>query len=573
MFLDELTGYFARLEKSRSRLWMYAVLGELFDRATAPEIAEIASLCEGRVLPAFTGVQIGMGDQLLIESIALAAGSQSAGEVRGMYKSIGDLGSVAEKLVPSSQSKKITVADAYRQLLRIARTAGPGSIDRKTQLLAALLRQCSAGDARWVVRFVSGRIRLGVGPITMLEAVSRRFSEPKRARAALERAWNLCSDLGLVLKTVRRGGLEAIARFRVRPGNPVRSMMAERLSSAEEIVQRLGVCAVESKLDGFRCELHLRRGKVEIFSRNQERTTEMFPDLVASARRQLPVSTAILDGEAVAVNESTGDLLPFQVTVQRKRKHLVADMAKEFPLALFVFDVLYADGKDCTQRPYEQRRKTLEKLLRRKGRLRPVDRIVAKNPAELKSFFDAQVEKGLEGVIAKRLDAPYAAGARNFNWIKLKQTYRGRLNDTVDVVIVGYLRGRGARARLGIGAILVSVYDPKTDTFPTVAKVGSGFSEEGWARLRRMLDEWKSAQKPARVRSRITPDVWVEPKYVVSVLADQITRSPVHVCAEDREGRGLALRFPRAVGEIRDDKSPEDATSVTEIGHMYDRQS
>lgn len=305
MFLDELTGYFARLEKSRSRLWMYAVLGELFDRATAPEIAEIASLCEGRVLPAFTGVQIGMGDQLLIESIALAAGSQSAGEVRGMYKSIGDLGSVAEKLVPSSQSKEITVADAYRQLLRIARTAGAGSIDRKIQLLAALLRQCSAGDARWVVRFVSGRIRLGVGPITMLEAVARRFSEPKRARAALERAWNLCSDLGLVLKTVRRGGLEAIARCRVRPGNPVRSMMAERLSSAEEIVQRLGVCAVESKLDGFRCELHLRRGKVEIFSRNQERTTEMFPDLVASARRQLPVSTAILDGEAVAVNDQT----------------------------------------------------------------------------------------------------------------------------------------------------------------------------------------------------------------------------------------------------------------------------
>jgi DNA ligase-1 len=407
----------------------------------------------------------------------------------------------------------------------------------------------------------------------MLEAVARRFSEPKQARAALERAWNLCSDLGLVLKTARQGGLDAIARFRVRPGHPVRLMMAERLSSAEEIMERLGVCAVESKLDGFRCELHLRRGEVEVFSRNQERTTEMFPDLVASARKQLPVSTAILDGEAVAVNESTGDLFPFQVTVQRKRKHLVADMAKEFPLALFVFDVLYADGKDYTKRPYEERRKALEKLLRRKGRLRPVDRIIAKTPAELQAFFDEQIEKGLEGIIAKRLDSPYEAGARNFNWIKLKQTYQGKLSDTVDVVIVGYLRGRGVRARLGIGAILVSVFDPKTDTFPTIAKVGSGFSEEGWIQLRRMLDQSRSAQKPARVRSRLTPDVWVEPKYVVSVLADQITRSPVHLCAVDREGRGLALRFPRVVGDIRDDKSPEDATSVTEIRHMYEKQS
>lgn len=572
MLLRELTGCFARIEQSRSRLRMYEVLGELFELTTAPEIAEIASLCEGRVLPAFTGVEIGMGDQLLIRAIAAAA-TRGIDEVQKLYKATGDLGSVAEKLVAPPRARKMTVSGAYRSLLEIARTTGSGSIDRKIQLLAGLLRQCSGPEARWVVRFVSGRIRLGVGPLTMLEAVARRFEQPAQARAALERAWSLCSDLGLVLKTAREGGLAALTRFRVRPGHPVRLMMAERLSNAEEIMERLGVCAVESKLDGFRCELHLRRGQVEVFSRNQERTTEMFPDLVASARKQLAVSTAILDGEAVAINESTGDLFPFQVTVQRKRKHMVADMAREFPLALFVFDVLYADGKDYTKRPYEERRKVLEGLLRRKGRLRAVDRIIAKTPGELKTFFDAQVEKGLEGVIAKRLGAPYAAGARNFNWIKLKQTYEGKLSDTVDTVIVGYLRGRGARARLGIGAMLVSVFDPKTDTFPTIAKVGSGFSEEGWRKLRLMLDESRSAQKPARVRSRLVPDVWVEPKYVVPVLADQITRSPVHLCAEDREGRGLALRFPRVAGDVRDDKSPEDATSVAEIRHMYERQS
>jgi DNA ligase-1 len=212
-------------------------------------------------------------------------------------------------------------------------------------------------------------------------------------------------------------------------------------------------------------------------------------------------------------------------------------------------------------------------LLRRKGRLRLVERIVAKTSEELKEFFDAQIDKGLEGVIAKRLDAPYEAGARNFNWIKLKQTHQGKLSDTVDVVIVGYFHGRGVRGRLGIGAILVSVFDPKTDTFPTIAKVGSGFSDEDWVKLRRMLDRSRAVHQPTRVRSRLVPDVWAEPKYVVPVLADQITRSSVHLCAVDREGRGLASRFPRAVGGVCDDKSPEDATSVSEIRRMFRKRA
>jgi len=571
MLLDELTGYFERLSESKSRLRMYAILGELFERASPAEIEQIAWLCEGRVLPAFMDVEIGMGEQLLIRAISSAA-SRKPEETRALYKKLGDPGLVAERLMPARKASQLTVSAAYKTLLEIARTSGAGSVERKIALLTNLLRQGSGQSACWIVRLAAGRLRLGVGPLTMVEAFARRFKEPEHARTTLERAWNLCSDLGLVLRTARSGGIEELERFKVRPGHPVRSMLAERLPSAEQIFARLGTCAVESKLDGFRCQLHMRDGEVEFYSRNQERTTEMFPDLAASARKQLGAATVVLDGEAIAINESTGELFPFQVTVQRKRKHLVADMAKEFPLALFVFDVLYAGGKDYTRRPYEERRKALEKLLRREGQLHTVDRIVAKTPAELKDFFDAQVDKGLEGIVAKRLDAPYEAGARNFNWIKLKKTYQSHLSDTIDVVIVGYLRGRGVRARLGIGAILVSVYDSRTDTFPTIAKVGSGFSEEGWMKLREALDEIREKEKPARVQSRLVPDVWVTPKYVVPVLADQITRSPVHMCAMDREGRGLALRFPRSVGDIRADKSAEDATSVREIRNLFAKQ-
>lgn len=567
MRFHELTEFFERIELSSGRLRMYSVIGDLFRRATASEIAIIAYLCEGGLLPPWAGLEIGIGDQMAIQAISAATG-QSVAQVRQRYRKAGDLGTMAEQLLPATSGTALKVAGVYKELREIAHTAGGGSVTKKVGLLAGLLRRCTPREACYLLRFVTGKLRLGVGPLTILEGVARSFPESGDARHQLERAYNLCSDLGLVLMTARLGGLPALKRFKTREGTPVRVMMAERLPSAEAIVKKLGTCSVESKLDGFRCQIHMWNNRIEIFSRNLERTTSMFPDLVESARKQLAGSAVILDGEAVAVNPSTGEYYPFQVTVQRKRKYRVAEMAKEFPLLVFVFDLLRLNDKDYTALPYERRRATLEALLRRKGRLRPVDRILARTPGELQRFFDDQVERGLEGIIAKRLDAPYEAGARNFNWIKLKQTYAGKLSDTIDVVIVGYMRGRGARARLGIGAVLVAVYDAKTDTLPTIAKVGSGLSDEEWVKLRRALDACKVRSKPPRVRSRLTPDVWTEPKYVATVLADQITRSPVHTCALGKDGFGLALRFPRFVGGIRDDKSPEQATSVREIERL-----
>lgn len=573
MLFHELTGFFERLERSSGRLRMYSVIGDLFRRATASEIAIVAYLCEGGLLPPWAGLETGIGEQMAIEAVAAATG-QSVAQVRQRYRKTGDLGTVVEQILPRVSDTALTVAGLYKKMREIALTSGGGSVAKKVALLGGLMRRCSPREARYVLRFVTGKLRLGVGPLTILEGVARSFPE-KDARRQLERAYNLCSDLGLVLKTARSGGITALKSFQTRVGTPVRAMLAERLPSAAAIIHRLGACSVESKLDGFRCQIHVRQtragnAQVEIYSRNLERTTSMFPDLVESARKQLAGSSVILDGEAVAVNPSTGECYPFQITVQRKRKYRVAEMAREFPLFLFVFDLLRLNRKDYTPLPYAVRRAALETLLRRKGRLRPVDRIIAHTPGELQRFFDSQLERGLEGIVAKRLDAPYEAGARNFNWIKLKQTYAGKLSDTVDTVIVGYMRGRGARARLGIGAVLVAVYDAKTDSFPTIAKVGSGLSEQEWIKLRRALDKCRISSRTSRVQSRLTPDVWTEPKYVATVLADQITRSPVHTCALARDGVGLALRFPRFAGGIRDDKSPEQATTVREIVHLYE---
>ena len=571
MRFDELTTYLEKLEEARGRAILYGLLGELFNKATPAEVAAIAYLMEAQLAPAFAGVQIGMGERLVAAAIAQATGQPEA-QVNKLYKKQGDLGLIAEALVPAKPQSRLTVAKVHEALLDIARTSGAGSTEKKVEKLSGLVKAATPGAARYLVRLAVGRLRLGVGVPTVIEAVARTQADPRRAREIIERAYNLGSDLGLVLKTMRESGLDQLKRFKVRVGNPVRMMLAERLPDAAAIFKRLGRCAVEAKLDGLRCQVHWRGGKAEIFSRNLERLTDMFPDIAQAVGAQVAARTAIFEGEAMAFNEATGEFYPFQVTVQRKRKHKIAEKAETWPLALVVFDLLYADGKDFTGKPYEQRRAALEAMIRSEGRIRPVERIVVTSAEQLQEFFDLQVGGGQEGVIAKRLNAPYQAGGRNYNWIKLKRTYGSELSDTVDGVIVGYLRGRGNRARLGVGALLAAVYDAATDTFKTIGKVGSGLSEENWIKLRKLLDKQAVAGRPARVDSRLVPDVWVEPQYLITILADEITRSPVHTAALDESGTGLALRFPRVVGFIREDKSPEDATTVEEIQKMYAMQ-
>ncbi|GBD08498.1 DNA ligase B [Candidatus Thermoflexus japonica] len=573
MRFAQLVTYFERLEATTKRLEMFDILSELFQACDREEIDKVVYFCQEQLLPPFRGIEIGMAEKLILRAIARATGASDA-EVTRLNKERGDPGLVVEELLQQRKTHpaRLSVQEVYDALLRIAETTGEGSVERKIQMLADLFQQSSPKEARYIARFVLGRLRLGVGDPTILDALSKAVVGDRSLRPDLERAYNLCSDLGLVARTLFEQGIEGIRAFRIRVGNPIRPALAERLPSAEEIVEKLGRCAVEVKLDGFRCQIHKAGDHVEIFSRNLERTTPMFPELIEAVRQQIAAREAILEGEAVAVNEETGEIYPFQVTVQRKRKHGVEEMMREYPLVLFAFDLLYADGQDYTPQPYAVRFEALSRLIQPDGRIRLVDRIVTDDPRAIQQFFDEAIERGMEGIVAKRLDAPYQAGARGFHWIKLKRSYKGELSDTIDVVIVGYFRGRGMRAKFGIGALLGAVYDPDSDTFKTVAKIGSGLTEEEWVRIRELLDQIRTEHRPARVESILEPDVWVEPRYVVTVLADEITRSPVHTCGKADEEPGYALRFPRVVGWIREDKGPEDATTVKEILSMFQMQ-
>ncbi|MCD6576327.1 MAG: ATP-dependent DNA ligase [Nanoarchaeota archaeon] len=567
--------YFEKLEATTKRLEMFKILSELFRKAPKNEIDKLVYICQERIKPPYEGIEIGMADKMLEKAIARATGTDIK-KVKELYKKKGDLGLVAEALSGKVKNKlikpkELTLAEVYNGFLKTAKVSGTGAVDQKISIIAGLLSRADPKEAKYIARFVIGRLRLGIGDPTIMDSLSQAKVGDRSLRKDLERAYNLCSDLGLVAKTFFEKGIDAIRKFKVTPGKPIRMALAERLPSPKDIIKKIGKCAVEAKYDGFRLQCHKIGNKVLLFSRNLENMTHMFPDIIAEVKK-LKQKEIIFEGEALTYNEVTGELYPFQVTITRKRKYEIEKVSKELPLRMFVFDLLYVNGKDYTPEPYIKRRKKLESIFKKGELLQPSAMIITDDPKEMEKFFEEEVSAGLEGVMAKRLDAPYSAGARNYNWIKLKRSYKGELADTIDVVIVGYLKGRGIRAKFGIGAILVAVYDEKEDVFKTIAKVGSGFSEEQWIELRKMLDKISVKHKPARVDSLIEPDVWVEPKYVVTVKADEITRSPLHTAGKTEKEEGFALRFPRAVDFIRFDKSPEDANTVTEIKKIYKMQ-
>ncbi|MDP3259484.1 MAG: ATP-dependent DNA ligase [Thermodesulfovibrionales bacterium] len=565
----KLVEYFERLEATTKRLEMFDILSELFKEAHSDDIDKIIYLSQGQLLPPFHGLEMGMSEKLLIRAISDATNTPTK-KVEDVFQHTGDLGKTAWELI-KNKGENLTVRKVYEELTAVARTSGTGSVEKKIGLLSSLLRGVSPEEAKYIARFVIGRLRLGIGDPTVLEALALAQGD-RTLRPELERAYNFCSDLGLVAKTLLEKGMEGVKKFHVRVGYPIRMALCERLPSSEEIIEKIGKAAVEAKYDGFRVQIHKNKNNIDMFSRNLERTTHMFPEVKEAVKNFITADTAIIEGEALAYNESTGELFPFQITIQRKRKHGIEELAKEYPLRFFAFDILYADGEDYTPKPFSERRERLKKIIKKNPVIEPSELFITDRHEDITKYFEDAIARGLEGVVAKRLDAPYAAGGRNFNWIKLKRSYRGELADTIDVCIVGYFRGKGARAKFGVGAFLGAVYDPKTDSFKTVSKVGTGFSEDEFLQLKKILDEISISHRHPRVDSVMEADVWVEPRYVVTVTADEITRSPSHTAGRDKEGIGYALRFPRAVGFLREDKKPEDANSVKEIVKLFEMQ-
>lgn len=570
MLFGELAQYFKKIENTPKRNEMTEILADLFKKADKGEIDKIVYLLNGRVAPDYEKIEFGMSEKLVLRAMALAL-ELPVLELEKAYKEVGDLGELIIRY-SRKEGKDLSVVETFKILYEIANLSGEGSVDAKVNRLAYLINSLTPEGGKYLVRIVLGKIRLGIGEPTIMDALSFARVKDKGLRPYIERAFNITSDLGYVAKVFWEGGIDELKKIRVEVGRPIRMALAERVSRVEDIVKKLGKCSVEPKFDGFRCQIHKKDDKVRIFSRNLEDNTHMFPDLVEGILKQIPNKEIIIEGEAISYNPETGEFYPFQVTVQRKRKYNIFEMAELYPLQLFAFDLLYVDGEDVTSVPYLRRRKKLEEVLKEGDKIFITKNIITNDPKEIQVFFEECITEGLEGIVAKRLDAPYQAGVRNFNWIKLKRSYQSHLTDTIDCVILGYFKGRGHRAKFGIGALLVGVYDRERDIFKTVAKIGTGPTEEEWIKFREILDEVRVSSKPNNVESLIEPDIWVEPKYVVEIQADEITRSPVHTCGNEVDGLGYALRFPRVIGFVREDKGPYEATTVEEVLNMYKTQ-
>jgi DNA ligase-1 len=571
---------YEKIEATTKRLEMTSLLVELLKATPKNEIAKVVYLTQGKIYPDFVDLQIGVAEKLAVKALSRASGRKET-EIEADLRKSGDIGESAQNFLTNRKQvtfgqKTLTVEKVYETLDKMAKTTGSGSIDTKMALLCGLLTDASPKEAKYILRTVTGNLRLGIADMTVLDALAIAYGGGKEAREQLERAYNTSSDLGRVASVVAEKGLAGIKKFEVVVYEPIRPMLAERLSSPEDILEKLGgKCVAEYKYDGERIQAHKKGTKVSLYSRRLEDITDQYPDAAELIKDNVKAKEAILEGECVAVDVETGEMRPFQELMHRRRKYGIEEAMKEYPVSLFLFDALFVEGKDLTLLPYLERRKALEKTLKENIRLCAAKNKITSSVKELEAFFEEAIADGCEGIVCKAVgkDAVYQAGARGWLWIKYKRDYKSEMKDTVDLVVVGAFHGRGKRAGT-YGALLLATYNKKGDVFETVTKLGTGFTDKDLKEMPELLRKHEIPKKHSRVQSLLKADVWFEPAVVLEVLGAEITLSPIHMCAMDsiRRGSALAIRFPRFTGKYRTDKGPEDATTSNEIVEMYRNQ-
>jgi DNA ligase 1 len=579
------------MEQTTSRLILTDYLVSLFKKTPAKIIDNIVYLIQGKLHPDYEGIELGIAEKMALRALSLSSGAEMV-PILEVYRKTGDIGDTAREIMSSKKGiitlfpkKMMTVEHVYSTLDKMARSKGTGSQELKIRNISSLLNDSTPREARYIMKFVMGTLRLGIAEYSVLDALAVAFTKDKSNREILENAYNVSSDLGTVSKALATKGVESVKSIRISLYKPIRPMLAERVRTAQEALERMGgiAAAAEYKLDGERVQIHKgkEKYKVELFSRRLENITQHYPDIVKEISNSLRVNEAILEGEVVAVNPQTLDFLPFQELMHRRRKHKVQEAMEGYPVVVNIFDVLFVDGVDKTALPYSERRELLEKITRRLKEsnniaydmIRLVPQTVVKDSEQVEKFISSAIESGCEGLMIKQLTSPYRAGAREYFWVKLKREYRSELADTLDLVIVGALYGKGRRVGK-YGALLLAAYDHKSDIFRSVCKVGTGFTDKSLEDFYSNLEKHIIKQKHPRVDTRMDMDVWFEPKIVIEVIASEITLSPSHSAGMNsiRQNYGLALRFPKFTGKIRDDKNPEDATSIEELISIYNQQ-
>ena len=580
MNYTDIADAYEKIEATTKRLEMTDLLVDLLKNTPKGILSKVVYLTQGKIYPDFVDLEIGVAEKLAVKALVRASG-RSESEIEEDLKKSGDIGETTQNFLAKKKQvtffqKTLTAERVYETLDKMAKTMGSGAVDSKMALLAGLLSDASPKEAKYIMRTVTGNLRLGIADMTVLDALAIAYGGGKEARELIERAYNISSDLGRVANVVAEEGLEGVKKFQVVVFEPIRPMLAERLSSPEEILEKLGgKCIAEYKYDGERVQMHKKGDEVTLFSRRLENISDQYPDAVELVKQHVKAKEAILEGECVAMDLETGEMRPFQELMHRRRKYGIERAMEQYPVSLFMFDALLVDGRDLTLEAYPVRRRALEKTISKSSKVTVATHITTSSAKELEAFFEEAIENGCEGLMCKAIgkESVYQAGARGWLWIKYKRDYKSEMTNTVDLVVVGAFHGRGKRAGT-YGALLLATYNPKMDTFETVTKCGTGFTDKDLVNLYETLQKHVIPRKNSRVQSMLEADVWFEPAMVLEILGAEITLSPIHTCAMDsiRKGSGLAIRFPRFTGNYRLDKAAEDATISAEVVEMYRSQ-
>ena len=579
MEFSTLAEIFQRMEKTSKRIELTDILVELLKKTPKEILPNVVYLLQGIIRPNFEGVELGIAEKLAIHAISKSSGL-SIKKIEDDYREGGDLGLTASNILKLKTQttftvEKITVERVYDTLFKIAKLEGKGSQDLKIKYISSMLNDATPVEAKFVMKILLGTLRLGVAENTVMDALAIAFTGKKENKEEIENAYNVSSDLGKVSLVVATDGIEEIKKFKISLFSPIRPMLADRVKSEAEAIKKMPqLFAAEYKLDGERVQIHKQMNKIILFSRRLENITQYYPDIIENIGKSINVDEGIFEAEIVPINENTGEFLPFQELMHRRRKYKLEKAVLQYPITVNFFDVLYFDDRSCLNLEYTKRREILEKVVKEDNFSKLVPTLLVKNENEIVDFLENSINSGCEGLMLKTPNAGYRAGARGSNWLKLKREYRNELGDSLDLIVIGAYFGRGRRTGL-YGTLLLGTYNPENDTFPSICKVGTGFTDESLDQLYQILSNKVILKKNSRVVSEMEADVWLEPELVLEVVASEITLSPIHKTGLNlvRKNSGFALRFPKFTGKIRYEKAVEDASTHDEVLALYKNQS
>jgi len=564
-----------KMETTSKRLELTDILVKLIQEIPEDVISKAVYLIQGKLRPNFEGVELGIAEKLVMKAMSKSSGIPLK-SIEHDYNKGGDLGQTAEnilqeKIQTTFTSETITLEKVYETLLKIAQLEGKGSQEMKMRYVSSMLNDATPQEAKFILKILLGTLRLGIAENTVMDALAIAFTGKKENREVIENAYNVSSDLGKVAEVLSVDGIESIKKFQIKLFSPIRPMLADRIKSEEDTVKKFQEeFAAEFKLDGERAQIHKHKDTIMIFSRSLENITSYYPDIVEKISEKIVVEDVILEAEIVAMNSNSGDFLPFQELMHRRRKYEIEDAVTKYPITVNFFDILFSDGKNCMNMKYLERRKLLEKIIKQDNFARLIPMSIIGNAEQILEVLENSINSGCEGLMLKHLDSTYRAGIRGSNWLKLKREYQNELGDSLDLVVVGAFFGKGRRTGK-YGTLLLATYNDDEDIFPSICKVGTGFTDESLDQLYQILSPKVTLKKNPRIVSEMEADVWFEPELVIEIVASEITQSPIHKTALDKikEGTGLALRFPKFTGKIRTEKSSEDASTDEEVIALY----